>query len=254
MYLYLYDSWLNQKRYHQTLARIETRLTDLGIGGKIARLSPLRNLQELITDEIQNGIKTVVVVGNDCTVNEVVNIVAKEDIVVGIIPIGDNNHIAKHLGIPEAENACSVLAARIIEKIDLGKVNNGYFLSGIKIAGDNVTLECENQYRIRPSTQGAEITICNFRPALAGSFGQNNYFDPQDGSLEIFIRPLASGFINWWRKKTSSPSIIPFKKIAIDSKQTASVITEGQKVLKTPIKIEIASKKLEIIVGKQRIF
>src|SRR3989344_7026326 len=130
MYLYLYDSFLNNKKFSNTLARIETRLTDLGIGGKICRISPLRNIKELILDEIRNGVKTVVVVGDDKTLNQIVNGVAKYDITVGLIPIGPDNRIAQTLGIPEGQKACDVLAARIIEKIDLGKINETYFLSG----------------------------------------------------------------------------------------------------------------------------
>ena len=58
MYLYLYDSFLNNPKFGNKLAKIETRLTDLGIGGKISRLSPLKNLEELVSDEIKNGVKS----------------------------------------------------------------------------------------------------------------------------------------------------------------------------------------------------
>ncbi|KKQ56205.1 MAG: hypothetical protein US74_C0017G0013, partial [Parcubacteria group bacterium GW2011_GWA2_38_13] len=73
MYLYLYDNSLNSNKYHKLLSHIEMRLTDLGIGGKISRLSPLKNLQDLISDEIRFGVKTIVAVGNDETVSMVIN-------------------------------------------------------------------------------------------------------------------------------------------------------------------------------------
>src|SRR3989338_2880950 len=103
MYLYLYDSFLNQKKYTSALARIETRLTDLGIGGKICRLSPLRNIKELIADELANGVKTIVVVGNDKTLSEAINFVAQHDVTLGLIPIGPNNSLAGQLGLPAGE-------------------------------------------------------------------------------------------------------------------------------------------------------
>ncbi|MBN1779292.1 MAG: hypothetical protein JW816_03675 [Candidatus Buchananbacteria bacterium] len=254
MYLYLYDSFLNQKKYNNQLARIETRLTDLGINGKISRLSPLRNIQELLADELRNGVKTVVVVGNDKTLNEVINIAAKFDVIFGLIPVGGENHIASSLGIPIGEEACNIISGRIIKKLDLGKINNTYFLSDIKIAGDQVTIECEDHYKIMPQASQSEISICNFKPALAGSFNQNGYFNPQDGLLEIFIQPIVSGMSKFFKKPIMAQSIIPIRKIAIDSKQSVSVITDGQKVLKTPVKIEIVPKKLKLIVGKSREF
>jgi len=254
MYLYLYDSFLNEKKYANILARIETRLTDLGINGKITRLSPLRNIQELIGDEIRNGVKTIVIVGNDKTINEVINIAAKYDIVFGLVPVGSENRIAEALGIPLAEQACNIISGRIIKRLDLGKINNTYFLSDVKIAGDQVTIECENNYIIHPQTSQSEISICNFKPALPNGFNQNGYFNPQDGLLEIFIQPIVTGFFKSIKKSVSEQSIIPIRRLSIDSKQSVSIITEGQKVLKTPVKIEIVPKKLKLIVGKSREF
>ena len=46
MYYYLYDSRLNDKKYNNVIAKIETRLTDLGINGKINRLSFLKNINQ----------------------------------------------------------------------------------------------------------------------------------------------------------------------------------------------------------------
>ena len=119
MYLYLYDSFLNNKKYSGLLAKIETRLTDLGIGGKIFRLSPLRNVTELMNDEVKSGIKTVVVVGNDKTTSTIINLAAQLSVTLGIIPVGPDNKIAQILGINSPEEACNILAARKIEKVDL---------------------------------------------------------------------------------------------------------------------------------------
>ena len=256
MYLYLYDHTLNNKKFNNLLARIETRLTDLGIGGKICRLSPLRNIGELLADEVRNGVKTVVVVGNDKTLNQIINIVAKYDITVGLIPVGPDNKIAQILGISEGEEACSVLAARIVEKIDLGRINNTYFLSGIEITDGQVTIECENQFLITPQAQKNQIAIYNLRPILAGNSNLGNYFNPKDGLLEVFIQPLTTNFLKIFKKNVNNlnKSVIPFKKLIVRSKKSVAVITDGQKVLKTPVKIEIVPKKLKLIVGKDRLF
>jgi diacylglycerol kinase family enzyme len=254
MYLYLYDSSLNNKKSSSLLAKIETRLTDLGIGGKIYRLSPLRDIAQLIADEFKTGIKTVVAVGNDKTFTQLINAVAKLDITLGLIPVGSDNKIAKILGINSPEEGCDIIAARVIEHVDLGRANNTYFISGITISAGNFFIECENQCKIMPHAND-EVQICNLRPLLATSQGLTNYFNPKDGLLEILIQPLASGF--WSFMKKSGPmekSLIPFRKIAIKSKDCVPVITDGQKVLKTPVEVEIAPKKLKLIVGKNRMF
>ncbi|MFA6255257.1 MAG: diacylglycerol kinase family protein [Patescibacteria group bacterium] len=254
MYLYLYDSFLNNKKYSNLLAKIETRLTDLGIGGKIFRLSPLRNLNELLTDETKSGAKTIVVVGNDKTLGQVINIAAKLDATLALIPIGPDNKIAQILGITTPEEACNILAARIIEKIDLGRANNTYFLSNIKIANGPVTIECENKYQVTPQLKD-QISICNLRPLFAAGWGQVNYFNPKDGFLEILIQPLATGFWSMFKKTDLiKNSVIPIKKIFIKSKESIPITTDGHHVLKTPVRIEIVPGKLKLIVGKTRWF
>ena len=253
MYLYLYDSFLNNKKYNTPLAKIETRLTDLGIGGKIFRLSPLRNVAQLINDEVKNGAKTIVVVGNDKTFTQIINFAAKYDVILGIIPVGTENKISQMLGITSAEDGCNVIASRIIEKVDLGQVNGTYFLLNLIISSCKVTIECEDEYRVIPRSQD-QVCICNFKPLLANA-NANGYFNPQDGRLEILIEPISSWFDQMFKKATNiQKSIIPFKKIAIKSKESVSVVTDGQRVLKTPVQVEIIPKKLKIIVGKKRAF
>ena len=87
MYSYIYDSFVSQKKYQKLLARVEIRLTDLGISGKIKRLSPLKNLKETIKDEIRGGAKTIVVVGDDSTLGEVINLVAGKNITLALFQL-----------------------------------------------------------------------------------------------------------------------------------------------------------------------
>jgi len=254
MYLYLYDQFLNSKRYGSLLPRIETRLTDLGIGGKIFRLSPLRNINEIIADEVRSGVKTVVAVGNDKTVATVINACAKLDITFGIIPVGSENSIASALGITSATEACNILSSRVIEKLDLGKVNETYFISHVLITSGRISIECEDKYNIIPA-KGFEISICNLRPESAANFSGKKYFNPQDGNLEIFVSPIAKKSWSFFQRNRSlQESIIPFKKIEIRSKDSISVITEGQRIIKPPVQIEVDPVKFKVIVGRRRVF
>jgi diacylglycerol kinase family enzyme len=242
------------------LARIETRLTDLGIGGKISRLSPLKDIKELIRDEIRSGVKTIVVVGNDKTIIQIINEVADYNITLGVIPIGSENYIAEVLGIPHNEAACNILSARKVEKIDLGKVNGIYFLSSLLILPQKdfnlagLTLECEQRYQVVPETNHFQMSICNLKPVMA-SIEKQHLFNPQDGFLEVFIQPLTktSGWFSSFRKNPKG-SIFPFRKISIFAKRSINVITDDQRVLKTPLEVEVVPHKLKVIVGKERKF
>jgi len=257
MYLYLYDHFLNSKKYLRTLIKIETRLTDLGIGGKISRLSPLKNLKELIKDEINNGVKTVVVVGNDKSVIQVINEVINYDITLGIIPVTSDNKIGAALGINSFKTACDILASRKIERIDIGRANNTYFIAQLTIPTNEVVLDFDKKYQIIPMHKNQWIDIFNLKPAGWEGDVQSS-FNPYDGVLEAIIYPakLMSKlfFKTLISHKNSQNSIIPFKKISILSKKSISVITDSQTILKTPVNVEVLPKKLKVIVGKKRAF
>ena len=87
MYLYIYDSFLNHKKYTDLLTKIEKRITDLGIKGKVAKLSVLKNMKELILDGVREGVQTVVVIGNSQSFTKVINIVANLDVTLALIPV-----------------------------------------------------------------------------------------------------------------------------------------------------------------------
>jgi diacylglycerol kinase family enzyme len=119
MYLYIYDNFLTEKKYQTQLYRIENRLVDLGIKGRVIRLNILKNMAEVVEDGIKQGVKTVVVIGNDLSFSKIINIIADKDVTLGIIPVDDKSKIAKILGIPPLAAACEILAQRIVKKIDL---------------------------------------------------------------------------------------------------------------------------------------
>lgn len=251
MYYYIYDQFLNEKKYQTLLAKIENRLTDLEIKGKIGRLSLLNNPQELIADEIKRGVKTVVAVGNDNTVSKIINALAfHPDICLGIIPLGPDQKIARTLGIPESVEACNILASRIIRKIDLGKVRNQYFLSQVEITSPDVTLECDGKYTVKTS-KGNSIFIFNFN-----YWSDMHLADPSDGLLETIIVPKKRGIIKKiMGSNRQHDSLFLNNKIKINHLEHPVVIKiDSQQIVKTPVLVEVADHQLKVIVGKQRSF
>lgn len=256
MYYYIYDSFLNDKKYQTALAKIENRLTDLGINGRIGRLSLLKNINELIEDEIKRGVDTVVAVGNDKTVNQVINVIAsKGNVTLGIIPIGDKNKMAELLGIPSEEKACDILSARKTEKLDIGRIDRKYcFLSGAIIPSQGVTLYFDQGFNVSPIDQEGYISIYNFFCPMKAN--QKSYCtDPQNGLLEIAVEGQPDkGFIKKLKEKEITPSVFPTKQVTLDSKKNTPIIVDCEVVASTPAIIRVIPQRLRTIVGKERIF
>jgi diacylglycerol kinase family enzyme len=249
MYQYIYDSFLSDERYSKILSMLEIRLTDLGLQGRVSRLNLFKDPREIICEGLKIGVQTVVAVGNDATLNQVVNAVGDLKLVVGMIPVGPKNEIAKVLGIGEGLPACDCLSSRLIQKIDLGKINDHYFLSHLR-ASSKIHLRCGGQYCVKLVKEG-RVEIYNL-PTFQESA------NPQDGYLEAKIKPAGRNLLvkkfSGEGSSGSGVSFFPFKKIFLESGEAAPVLVDNFKVVNTPAEVQIFPQRLKMIVGKNRLF
>ncbi|MEP6764602.1 MAG: diacylglycerol kinase family protein [Gemmatimonadaceae bacterium] len=87
-------------------------------------------VEKLVKDALDDEITTIVAAGGDGTVNAVASILVDTPNTLGVVPLGTLNHFAKDLGIPDdIEGALAVLAIGNIARIDVGKVNDRYFVN-----------------------------------------------------------------------------------------------------------------------------
>lgn len=78
----------------------------------------------------QKNIKRVVAIGGDGTINAVLRLVVTKKLQLFVIPNGTFNHFAKHLNLPfTAVEAFDTLAHSNTQKIDVGRVNEHYFIN-----------------------------------------------------------------------------------------------------------------------------
>lgn len=248
MHVYIYDSFVNQKKYDRVLTKIEIRLTDLGLSGKISRLGIMKSVVETVAREVRAGAKTVTAVGNDQTVNQVLNALAKTDVPLGIIPVGEeNNSLARSLGIKPDLSACDTLAARRIERLDLGLANNVFFLTKAVIATAGTIIQIDD-FSIEAS-QAGEINIINLA-TTEKKLPTGAKINPQDGLLELFIKTEAN---KKFFKKIFGQSVFSFKELVIANKNEPLLI-DGSIKINTPAAISVAKQKINIIVGRRRNF
>ena len=72
----------------------------------------------------------VVAAGGDGTINAVASELVGSNKILGVLPLGTLNHLAKDLGMPlELESAVDVIAQQSLAHIDVGEVNGRYFLN-----------------------------------------------------------------------------------------------------------------------------
>jgi len=247
MYIYIYDSFVNESKNHKIIASIETRLTDLGLNGKIYRLGVIKSITSLLDEEIKKGAKTIIGVGNDFLFSQIINSVIKisEDSsivpIIGFIPIGKNNDIANYFGI-NLSNAHAVISARRVKSFPLGKVNNNYFLSNVKISTKKTIIDINDRYQISLNEKNEAFVInLPISPKM-----ENIGLDYE--KLKLFIKNNSSGYFS---NKSQTDSLISFQTIKVfDSNNTALI--DNNYYLKSPFEISQSSKKINIIIAKDK--
>jgi diacylglycerol kinase family enzyme len=250
VYHYIYESFLTDPKFAKQLSAIENRLTDLGIYGSVHRLALFKTMKGTVQDAVRRGAKTVVAVGDDNAVAKAIDAIAEfPGVTFGIIPIGDKNTIAGLLGINDAASACDILSARLVEELDLGKVNNHYFLTSLRIPGA-VSAECDGRYTVSPIA-GGEICVSNF------SMDHKDPGDPHDGQLETMVKTAARGFFkSMFAPAYASAGLSVFSTthviVRASGNAQMNATADGQPYQDAEFRIEIAPKRLKAIVGKGR--
>jgi len=244
MHVYIYDDFLNKSKHQKTINRLEIRLTDLGLNGKIIRLAGIKNVKSAIQNEIKLGAKTIIAVGNNQTVNKIIGAIIDTEIygdfqkktLLGIVPVGNDNSIAASLGIKDLEEACQVLLARRLAKIDLGIVNNHYFLNQISIQSLGTVLEIDD-YSLEITARG-EVRVINLLSDPSAKISSN----PHDGRLDIYIRT-----------KRKDETHLTAKEMKISNPENKIVI-DGVVEIETPAAVSVRRDQVSLIVGKDRLF
>ena len=244
MHVYIYDDYLNKNKYNKAINRVEIRLTDLGLNGKIIRLGGIKNIKGTIQNEVRLGAKTIIAVGNNQTISKIIGAIIDNNVygdfqkntLLGIIPIGDDNSIAHSFGIKNEEEACNILLARRVEKIDLGLAGQHYFLNQAVIQSLGATLKM-NGCTLEIVNRG-EVRIINLLSDPRETIKSN----PHDGQLEVVVRT-----------RQKDESFFTVKKLTITHPEE-KLLLDGVVEVTTPVEIGIMKDKVNIIVGKDRLF
>lgn len=263
--------------------KLRTRLKELGIEGEMAKTTGPGDATKMVKRAIAEGATTIVAVGGDGTVNEVINGVSKDSIAVGIIPIGRGNQVATRLGIPGWREATDILAARRLTSYGLIAAGQHYFLSslnlGFETAVDNELIEAEDsgglRGRFRKLTTGwnragefeplqASLEVDGKYTLTAPVFNlrvtNQKFDDPQaDNRLRITIssRPdtVQRARYAWSllrKEDTATVSTTRFlaDRVVISTKPVTPLLIDGKHSQETPVAIRLTNRRIRFITGK----
>jgi diacylglycerol kinase family enzyme len=279
MYYYIFDpTKLSQKSFERIQNQLYSCLSEYRIGGDISRVTGIRTVQQLVDIAFDRGVKTLVVIGTDDTLQEAISAVRDRDVTLGYVPVEDSE-LSRIFGLSGIDASCRTIAQRRVELLDMGVANKNWFFSRLSFGdleqagggflGMSILRRATlNTYEVRFLADGkynAQIKavaglIINSRDK---SCGDVRLADPTDGLLDMLLIPDIGRARLWKHRKDLESgcyeniygcSTIHLKKIEIINPEGLPLKSAGKVIAKTPAVIEVVPKSLKMIVGKERMF
>lgn len=225
--------------------------------------------------------------GGDGTISSAAETLYKYKLLLGILPLGTANDLARSLGIPNnLPDAFQTIISNYRSKINLGVINGHYFLNAAHIGlGVTVTHELtpevkkkwgvlsylkaafaafknNRSFRVTISANGESHQMRSIQLAIGNGryYGGGNVIDENskidDGLLCLYSLPPSS----LWELLTRAPLLrygkhsqmrntftISSKRIEISTKRAKEIHADGEPVSKTPAIFEVIPHALEVI-------
>ena len=133
-------------------------LHERGIDADLMMSEAPGDCERLAREVLARGVRQVVACGGDGTVHEVVNGLANSDAVLGVVPCGRGNDLARALGLSsDVEDVVNTLVQGVDRAIDVGKVGARFFATVASLGFDTAVAQ---RARSRPSRLGGTASYC----------------------------------------------------------------------------------------------
>src|SRR3989344_5081008 len=265
MYYYIVDPQkISQREFERVQNELYSSLSLYHIAGEVVRVTGVRTINQLVENAFAMEVKTLVAVGSDETLHDVINAVGSREMVIGFIPL-IKTELGKILGIKDITQAIKTLASRRIAELDLGMVNTGnYFLGKISFGLENnfqpieIKFSANNEYQASLIVAGG--LIINSRYDFSDD---SKITDPSDAVLDLLLLPKLSRWQTFWHRnqissgnfeKIPQASMLHVKKLEITSPVGLALKLEGRVLARTPATVDVLPQALKIIVSKERTF
>jgi diacylglycerol kinase (ATP) len=242
-----------------------------------------------IAKDARDKYDLLIVAGGDGTVNEVINGIANSKTALAIMPFGTSNVFALELGIPfKAKEAAELITKGEQTKIDLALVEmregSRFYSIVLTIGFDTVVMkDASSAFRNRwgifaEPIMGINLITCRWQEIrvehtknsmgyflvianskfIGGGYQIANSASTQDGVLDLVI-------INrkWWRvlpllfstsigkrNKFRQNEYYQITEASVYAKPELLVQVDGEVIGKTPVRVKVVPKALNVIVRK----
>ena len=269
---------------------IESLFHDSGLDYNVRFTTKAGHAVSICNEEIEKGANTIIAVGGDGTINEIAGVLKDTAIVMGIIPSGSGNGLARHLHISmNIRKAIKLVLKNNIKKIDTASINDelfvsiagvGFdalvarkfaksrrrgFISYLKIVTEKYPKYKPKEYEIRFDNHIEKVKALFITFNNSDQFGYNTAIAPHasvsDGFLDLCIAqkpPIVAiprlANLLYWRKIDQSKYISTYKskEFTVNTPKSNWVNVDGEpRRLGKELKVRIYPESLNVIVPEK---
>ncbi len=268
--------------------RVADLLRERGVNADLIMSEAPGDCERLAREVLARGGRQVAVCGGDGTVHEVINGLANSDAVLGVVPCGRGNDLARALGLSkDVEDVVNTLVHGVDRAIDLGKVGDRFFATVASLGFDTAVAQ---RARSRPSRLGGTASYClavlrtlfGYRSPfvrLRGDFGVSEgrillaatanapFYGSgikiapdaivDDGVLDVCIVADVSRWTVLWMFLSaysgahvghSAVRVVQTRTLQIESDDSLWIFADGEPMCEVPAKIEVIPRALKVRV------
>jgi len=124
-----------------------------------------KHATKIANKAIENGCDVIVAIGGDGTVNEIATVAIKNNIPLGIIPIGSGNGLGNYLKIPQdIAESINIINKYKVKFIDVGYINDYLFVNVAGVGFDAEVAKAYSKLSIRGFAGYFHSTVLNYIP------------------------------------------------------------------------------------------
>lgn len=246
-----------------------------------------KTLNSIVAREIANGAPMVIVGGGDGSMSGTIDEVVGKNCVFAVLPLGTANSFARTLGLPlDLDGAVAVIAGGERRRIDLGMIDNDYFVNAASIGlspmiGKTVphklkrylgrvgyllwAVKCSLAFRpfrliIDDGTGeqrlwSTEVRVLNGR--FHGGVELSEDADVESGDIMIQavvgrsrFRLAGDWYAKFFKLRDKDAHTIEFRgqSFRLDTRPHLGISIDGEVLARTPVTVKVAQAAVEVAV------
>lgn len=280
------------RRGREWFAQTENALREAGINLTLSKLvKDPRQMSSLVIDSIAKGTPLVCVGGGDGTFSAVAQHFIGKESILGVLPLGTGNSLARDLGInANVDEAVKTMTEGKVEHIDLGKVNDEYFVNVATIGLTTRIAEGLDDTAKKRFGRAAYLfaiikavaSASPFRVDLTVDGERHSFRSPQivvgsgryhggpfpvtpeasieSGKLAGYVLTSTKRWVLfkyainlWLKRQTQMPEVFPFAatSLTIRTSPTKRITIDGEIKIRTPGEFKILPAAIKVMVPNE---